>query len=276
VSGHCAGGLLLGFRDGRLDAREQRRVELHLGACARCRERYRQLERGAELAARLGPVAPPASTVARIEAALRSAKPAVRSRLRWRPLLAAAAAAALIVLVGLRLRAPSVTIEPAAGSPGSLEQIALAAYGDGGATRSLDLATGSAAEVRAWLRERGLSAALVAEHPQPDREAFRLQGVSDLSRPGLDAAAVRYLIDGEPAVLVTARQDQVPDAPAWGLFGKRVHARTAPGGAHLLTWSNSGKAYTLISKLPRRGERACLVCHADQRRRRLIESLAGS
>lgn len=275
MSGHCGGGLLLEFRDGRLDAREQRRVEQHLAGCARCRERLRGLERGAELAAQLGPVSPPASTVARIEAVLRSPKSAHRSRLRWRPLLAAAAATALIVLVGLRLRAPRVTIEAAAGSPGSLEEIALAAYGDGSAM-GLDLATDSAAEVRAWLRDRGLSAALVAEHPQPDQDAFRLQGVTDLSRPGLDAAAVRYLIDGEPAVLVTARQDQVPDAPAWGLLGKRVHARTAPGGAHLLTWSNSGKAYTLISKLPRRGERACLVCHADQRRRRLIESLAGS
>jgi hypothetical protein len=31
-----------------------------------------------------------------------------------------------------------------------------------------------------------------------------------------------------------------------------------------------------LDAVTKRGERACLVCHADPRRRRLIETLAGS
>ena len=86
-------------------------------------------------------------------------------------------------------------------------------------------------------------------------------------------AAVVYAVDGVPVVLVTARQRDVPDAPRWSLGGKRVHHRDV-AGAHLLTWSNSGKAYALVSELPRLGRDACLLCHADPRRRELIRSLA--
>jgi hypothetical protein len=86
--------------------------------------------------------------------------------------------------------------------------------------------------------------------------------------------AVWYAVDGRPVTLTVARQQDVPDGtPAWTLAGKRVRARRM--GAHnLLSWTNSGQSYVLVSDLPADGRRACFVCHTQAARRAVIERLA--
>jgi Putative zinc-finger len=304
---------MAGYLDNQLSPAESDRIGRHLRGCTRCQGRLREVAAGAELAARLDAVEPPAVTIARIEALLRTPPdPEMRSsppsawhlpgwsRLglagfwgsAWRlgrprlgrpgstghlapvshwPRLVWSVAALAGVVAAFWFWPARVSFEPASAPPGSLEQIALAAFRRGGPPAGQDLETDSPEAARAWLRVRGLSAALATER----RASFQLRGVTDVSRPGITAAAVRYAIDGQEAVLVTALASQVTDAPRWGVLGKRVRFQSTADGAKLLTWSNSGKAYTLVSRLGHRGEQACLICHTDARRQRLIARLAG-
>jgi hypothetical protein len=188
---------------------------------------------------------------------------------RW---LATAAAAACAGLLWLSQR-PSVAIELAPAAVGSLERIAIATHARVvGGEQPLALRTTSAGELRAWLGARGFSAALVSERPAEDGSRFQPVGVAPLGDAALPAAAVVYHVDGQPVVLVTARQADVPDAPEWTWHGKRVRYRRVGEGG-VLSWSNSGKAYALVSGLPHLGREACLLCHGDDARRRVIRSL---
>lgn len=269
---------LAAYRDGALPEDLRRLVERHLARCRRCRERATEVEAGRRHASALGGVALPEEAEERILAALRraageseeAAAPASpRHAWRW-----AAAATVALGLAFLAVRAvPDVTVVAAGGPPIPLEALALEAKArfETGAQRPEEV-TGSPAEVRDWLEARGLSAALADRRTGRDRDAFELVGASDVSRPGMTAAAVSYRVDGHPVLLVAARQDEVAGAPRWGLLGKRVLYREHRG-AKLLTWTNSGKAYTLVSDLPGLGQRACLLCHTDERRRRLVAEL---
>lgn len=273
---------LAAFGEGELPQAKRRRVEAHLARCPACRARMGEIERGLEAARTLGPVPVPAERRRRIERALGDPAAAQAAGARgggtspWRaPRWAVVAAAAGLALAALWLGARSrgVELEAATTPPGRLETLALAAHARlASGEPSLQLESSGPAEVRAWLARRGLSAALAEPRPPADAPIYRLAGATDLSRPGLTAAAVLYEVDGEPLVLVAARQEEVPEAPRWSPLGKRVRHRRV-GGTTLLTWTNSGKAYALVAA-PRRVQRGCLLCHTDERRRALARDLA--
>lgn len=271
--------LLAAYLDGELLPVERREVEEHLPGCRRCREALGRVRRGAELARELDVESLPAEAEERTWSAIREAIRAEEARegsrtfrrrtARW---AAAAAAAAVSIAVLAWWSSPRVEVERAQGPPTRLEEVALTARAERLEGAPLNFVTGSPEEARRWLEARGLSAALAVDRPRAERREIALEGAVDVSRPGLRAAAVSYRIDGHPVLLIAAREEAVPDAPRWGLFGKRVLYRR-DGGAKLLTWTNGGKAYTLISDLPELGQRACLICHTDAERRRLVRRL---
>jgi hypothetical protein len=143
-----------------------------------------------------------------------------------------------------------------------------------GAAR-LQIETDSVPQVRRWLRERtGLSASLAASRPAAERERYLLRGAAAVPADGFTAAAISYSVDSHPVTLLTARAKEVPASPPWGLFGKKVRYRLDPRtGTKVLTWTNSGQAYALVSDLPQLGQQACLVCHTDPARRQVIQTL---
>ena len=277
---------LAAFGEGELPEPKRRRVEAHLARCAACRARLADIERGLEAARALGPVPLPVERRRRIERLL--AVPAAWSepgrategrgaassrRVPRRAVAAAALAAAALAAVALWLGGRrGVEVEAATAPPGRLEALALSAHARLSAgERPLELISSSPTEVRAWLARLGLSAALAEQRPPADAARYRLAGATDLSRPGLAAAAVLYEVDGEPLVLVAARQEQVPEVPRWSPLGKRVRHRRV-GDTSVLTWTNSGKAYALAAAAPR-VQLGCLLCHTDERRRELARDL---
>ena len=270
---------LAAYCEGALPPARQARVAAHLERCARCRARAADVRRGLGLARQLGPVSPPAAVDAAVAAALRRAPAASAPRLRlpatrWRWAAAPAGGALAALLLLLSLSTARVELEPAPAGLGSLEELGLQAHSRlARGALPLDLESRSPAEIRNWLGARGLSAALVVDRPAADGDRFQPLGAAELRRGDRPAAAVVYAVDGQPVVLVTARQRDVPDAPRWSLLGKQVHYRET-AGPRVLTWSNSGKAYALVSGLPRLGLDGCLLCHADARRRELVRSLA--
>ena len=275
---------LAAFGEGELSEARRRRVEAHLARCAACRTRLAEIERGLAAARALGPVPLPAERRRRIERALAGRPvasapeparlPGAGAAPRRAPRWATAAAAAGLVAAALWLAGRrGVEVEAATSPPGRLEALALSAHARlSTGEPSLQLTSSSPTEVRAWLGRLGLSAALAERRPPADAASYRLAGATDLSRPGLTAAAVLYEVDRGPLVLVAARQEQVPEAPRWSPLGKKVRHRRI-GETSVLTWTNSGKAYALVAE-PQRVQRGCLLCHTDERRRELVEELA--
>ena len=83
-----------------------------------------------------------------------------------------------------------------------------------------------------------------------------------------------YRIDDLAVTLAVSKAADAPEAPHWSPLGKNVRTSVDPAsGAHVLTWRNAGKAYTLVSELPAGGLDACLICHTDAARRDLVKEL---
>ena len=62
-----------------------------------------------------------------------------------------------------------------------------------------------------------------------------------------------------------ARQRDIPDAPSAGIWSKRVTHRRDDRGVNTLTWTVGGGTYVLVAELDGYGQRACFICHTDDR-----------
>lgn len=275
---------LLELAEGSLPEAERARVERHLSHCASCREKAREIADGVELVRELAPRRLPPTRAETIRRALEEAPSGPEHRGRRLPAARAWAAAAAAVVIGLALlwtarsREPHVALRKATGPPTRFEQVARELHArlrDPDAP--LEFRSESGREVRRWVKEHtDLSASLADRRPPEDIERYRLRGASSVKLGDYSAAAVTFLVDSRPVTLLLTKQENVPDAPRWNFLGKRVRYRVEREGEtlKLLSWTNSGNAYTLVSELPGLGQRACLVCHTDPARRRLIEGLA--
>jgi anti-sigma factor RsiW len=267
--------LLLRAAEGSLDHARRSRLEAHLGTCAACRDEMARIERAIGALAtepRTGP------SEAGRQRLLLAARVGVSSRRVSHLLLAGAAATIAAVATGMFFAAARVRVVPAAGEPVPFEALALAAHRQlDGAAPELDLASGDAATIRDWLTANGYSAALPSERPGEREDAFRILGARAVETHEQRGAAIATRIDGRAVTLLVGREEEVSGIPAWSWLGKRLLVRRdSRTGAHLLSWRNSGKAYTLVTEDDERPERACLLCHVDTRRKRAIERVAGS
>lgn len=260
------------YADRALPPAEAAAVTQHLVQCEACRERVAGLERAIAAVGELGIVPIPPRRAAAMRRTLEDAPIGVE-RPRKRRLAAVVLAAAVVVcavagVLAVRHESRLVFLQ-ATGAPLAFEELALvehAALRDGSAP--LDIASADAPEVRRFLASHGQ---LVSLRPVGAEDRIALRGARLL--PGRTAAAVSYRIDGQPVTLVVTHGANVPEAPIWNALGKAVSTRRGAGPT-LLTWRNSGNAYTLVSELPGAGEKACFICHADPGRRRVIERAA--
>ena len=265
------------YADGALPPERAARVTAHVVACAACRADLATLERGVAAARSLEVVPLPPHRAAAIARTLAEA-PIGRERPRGSR--SSAALAAVLLLCGAALGARALVrarlhpaFLPAAGEPIAFERLALAAHEElrGGGAR-LEESSASAAELREFLAAHAIGVSLREQPPSP--VAFAGARVVRPASGGRAAVGlVSYLVDGRPTSLVVTRDSDVPEAPGWSRFAKRISLRRAHG-LTLLTWKNSGNAYTLVTELPGAGERACFACHTDPERRRVITEAA--
>jgi hypothetical protein len=237
----------------------------------RDRERLEALLAGA-----LGPESMPAERAAAIRAAIGTADLRPRPR-RWRWLPALAAAVLLVPAAAWwrAAQAPRLEATPPGQPVTGFERMALDLHERGAdEVEGAALRTASAEAARAWaLARTGVDVNLPSVRPAEDAGRFDLHAVQAVRYRGAPAVAVRYAVDGQPVTLAVARDEDVPDrSPAWTLAGKRIRAHTV-GGHNLLSWTNSGQSYVLVTDLPHAGRRACFVCHTQAARRRVIDRL---
>ncbi len=230
----------------------------------------------AGLARALGPARLPEDRAAAIRETLSTAEPRARRTPRWVAPVAAALLLAPAAALWHTSRAPRLDPAPPGQPPSAFERLALGLHErgvDGAPTPALP--TASAAAARAWARARtGVDVNLPAVRPAGDIGRFDLRAVAAVEHRGAPAAAVYYAVDGRPVTLAVARAADVADgAPAWTVAGKSIRSH-AVSGHNLLSWTNDGQSYVLVSDLPGDGRRACFVCHTQPARRRVIERLA--
>jgi anti-sigma factor RsiW len=262
---------LLGpYADGALPPPEAQPITEHLVSCAECRALLSELERGIS-AARSLPVGPlPQTRAAAMKRTLADAPIGVTRPKSRRHLWAALAAAVVLAAGGAFAivgRGPRFT--EARGAPIPLEELAWEEHHAllGGA--ALDFRSPSPDEVRAWLRSRDVRVGL-ASHRPGDSVAIEMLGAKVRPELGGPVGIVSYRVGSRPVTLVVTKEERVSGAPLWSPLGKRIAVRGA-GDVSLLTWKNSGNAYTLVSGA---GEKACFVCHSDPVRRGAIEAAA--
>jgi hypothetical protein len=262
--------------EGELAPEEARRIEAHLVRCERCRLERERIACGLSLARALAPATLPEDRADLIRHALRTALPEPRPRrLRWLVPAVAVLVLGLSVAFWRLSRAPRLDAAEPGEPPSSLEQLALSLHERGLAASPDTLLTDSPAEARSWaLARTRLSVNLAVARPAEDEGHFELRGAQAVDYRGATALGVWYSVDGERATLATARARDVPDhVAAWTLAAKSVRRR-AVGGSTLLSWTSSGQSYVLVSDLPAHGLRACLICHTQPARRRVIDRLA--
>jgi anti-sigma factor RsiW len=261
--------------EGDLSAEAARRVEQHIARCERCHAERDRIASGLALARELSPAALPEERADLIRRALKTTPARRRRRLRWLVPATALLVVALSAMLWSLSRAPRLRTAPPDEPPSSLEQLALGLHERGMAASPDTLVTDSVSEARAWALERtGLSVNLAVVRPAEDEGHFALQGAQAVGYRGSTALAVWYAVDGRHVTLATARAQDVPDhVAAWTLAAKSVRRRVV-GGSTLLSWTSSGQSYVLASDLPAPGLRACLLCHTQPARRRVIDRLA--
>ena len=103
---------------------------------------------------------------------------------------------------------------------------------------------------------------------------YSLEGARLVGFKGDYAASVAYQMRRRPITLVvTSNSAALP----WGgeeivSKGLKFHYDSIDG-LKVITWSDHGLTYALVSDLEERGQQSCLVCHAGAKDREFIESL---
>lgn len=262
---------LIAYSDGELVGEEKSAVEAHLRSCAACRQAYdheSSLE-GAIRQALARPAAPDGlrKRVERIAVA-RAAQP------RRGVLLAALAAAVAVLAVAVSLRAPS---RPASDRP-EFVSVAVDSHLRFAAGRlPLEVRSEKADEVSAFFGGRVPFHLTLPDYPvgPGEQKFYALEGGRLVALTGDYAAYVAYRMDGRPISLLAASADRVqPYGSQTVRSGALTFHQEAVAGLNVITWTDNGLTYALVSDLSISGERSCLVCHGAPSERSKIPGFA--
>ncbi len=272
---------LAAFAEHQLDASESVRVEAHLRACERCRTALEEVRRGIAFASELEAVPMPGELANRIRTSLeRGESPAASGQEagangRWMRV----AAGILLVLAGVALywqvNRPWARLREADSMPTAFERQGLEVHdllkrGE----MKVEFATSDEHEVWRWLgSQRAPITSLVANRSADERARFVPAGAAVRELAGGRASVIAYRIDGRPVTLMLAFEDDVLDAPSPGWWSKRVTHRRDRAGVNSLTWTVGGGTYVMVSELDGYGQRACFICHTDDKFQRPIMNL---
>lgn len=271
------------YLDGELIAEERRDFESHLADCPGCRA-WLDYERA--LATAVASSLPrPEPPLALRERVARLAQPAARP---LRHTLLAAAAVLAIVATGLvLLREATVGTAdergPVAASPLSPSPFVARAVDSHlrYASQRLPLEVRSAKpdEVSRFFEGRVPFHVTLPDYKEGPGEVkfYALEGGRLVSLEDDYVAYVAYRMEGRPISLLVASEARVKP---WGRETVRSGALTfhldAVSGLKVITWSDNGLTYALVSDLAVSGAKSCLVCHGAPEERPKLEGLGRS
>jgi anti-sigma factor RsiW len=283
---------MLRYIDHELTGRELEELSAHLRSCADCRAQLgeeqalsRLLRQSrplysspAELRGRVSlllnqsPVRnrPAGSLHARVEQSLRQLRV---EALRWIPRWRVLAAAILTITICLVL-VPHVTREVRAAS--YVETAVSTHQSYLGGDLPLGIRSDSPTVVTAWLAGKlPFDLRLPTSQIDAGTPAYRLTGAGLVSYKGCQAAVITYegshngkisLLVASSKYAVVAGGDEVNSA------GLTFHYRSQTG-FKVITWSNHGLSYALVSAISGSARESCMVCHENMPDKKNFKSL---
>jgi anti-sigma factor RsiW len=273
------------YLDDELQGEERRALEVHVAACAPCRARLEDERDLIAVMRQARPLyLPPDDLRSRI--ALSLAQSSAPSRpLASIPWWARAGARVWIAVAAILLLAFSAPLlwhlarrsgSPQAG-PSELALVAVEThqrYVRG--QLPLEIQSHSPEVVSGWFADKVPFNLKLPNYPEwPDQpKPYELEGARLIGFKQDYAAYVSYQMRQRPISLLvtseTAAQPSGGEVIAWQ--GLQFHF-DAINGWKVLTWSDQGLTYALVSDFEERGQASCIVCHPGPQDQRMFEGL---
>jgi anti-sigma factor RsiW len=281
-------GLLTLYLDDELRGNERANLEAHLPECETCAAIFaRELnflntirESGPlhvaspELRAKVEEILGEGKTVSRVPVAEQGPSRR-RSRFSW---LVAAAAGILVVLVPVLIwRIVRQIDTPAVGAPSSFAMMAADTHlRHMRGQLPLEMESGSPQEISNWFSNKVNFSVKLPNYQESSgqEKIYMLEGARLVGFQNDYAAYVAYRMRERHISLVITS-----DSVAHPSGGEVIPSRgltfhyNAIDGLKVITWSDRGLTYALVSDLEERGQQSCIVCHEGTKDRDFIEPL---
>ncbi|HET7292915.1 MAG TPA: zf-HC2 domain-containing protein [Vicinamibacteria bacterium] len=267
--------LVSAYLDGELVDEDRAAFEAHVRECEACRSSLEDERRVVQAVQRSLPLhQTPAGLRDRVDRLL--AAPLERARpAGWGTPLVVAASLVALALAGVALLQRSSAAPPRVAS-------AFAAVAADSHLRHargqlpLEVRSEAPAEVSAFFAGRVPFHLTLPDYPVDPgaRKPYHLVGGRLVAFQDDYMAFVAYRMDDRPISLLVTSEDRV--RPAGGSEvasgGLTFHFESV-SGLKVITWSDKGLTYALVSDLAVTGSRSCIVCHGSDEERRKIEGL---
>lgn len=261
---HEAEARLALYIDNELARSEAEDLEQHLDTCEKCHEAFEILRDVSDNIRAARPLYDtPLESEARIHEMIQARNRATRAE-RWRAIVAVAAA----FIAALILRPVNADGFPefAAGSH--------VRYANGAAP--LDVASSEPEAVSRWLAPRLPFHFKLPDYVnQPDSaKKYSLSGARLLQYGNADVAYLAYSMNRRPiSLLVTSASQVTPRGGQTFRTGGINFHFSSERGLRLITWSDRGLSYALVSDPGVTGAESCVICHGSSADRKKIGTL---
>ena len=274
-------GRLTLYLDNELQGEERGMVEAHLSECESCAALFTRELNFLNAVRESAPlhVAPPElrAKVQKIVsgvAAVPENRPRRASRVSW---LVAAAAVLLLLLLPLLIWRIKQSTAPSVRAPSSFALIAAETHLRH--TRGqlpLEVESENPQQISSWFMNKVNFSVKLPNYQESSGQdkLYTLEGARLVYYENEYAAYVAYKMKERPISLVITS-----DSVARPSGGEEIQARgltfhyNAIDGLKVLTWSDRGLTYALVSDLEERGQQSCIVCHEGTKDRDLLEPL---
>ena len=274
-------GRLTLYLDDELQGEERGMVEAHLSDCESCAALFARelnflnaIRKGAPFH-----VAPPElrAKVEKIlsqERVVEESRPRRASRMSW--LVAAAAVLLLLLLPVLVWRVYKQSNAPAVNASTFALMAAETHLRHVRGQLPLEMESGSPQQISSWFLNKVNFSVKLPNYQESSGQdkLYTLEGARLVNYQSDYAAYVAYRMKDRPISLVITS-----DSVARPYGGEEIQARgltfhyNAIDGLKVLTWSDRGLTYALVSDLEERGQQSCIVCHEGTKDRDLLEPL---
>jgi len=259
-------GRLTLYLDDELQGTERATVEAHLSDCESCAAIFAResdflatVREGGRLH-----VAPPELRV-KVEEILGQNRPQTRSRFSWMVAAAAVLLVLLLPVVVWRVFKQKDNSQVAAGPACSFALLAVETHlRHMRGQLPLEIETGNPQQISSWFVNKVNFSVKLPNYQESSgqEKLYVLEGARLVTFRNDYAAYVAYQMKDRPISLVITSASVVEPTGGEEIAagGLKFHYN-AIDGLKVLTWSDRGLTYALVSDLEERGQQSCIVCH---------------
>ena len=266
------------YLDNELQDDERVAIEAHVQSCASCKTFVEKELAFLNAIRGSGPLrTAPAELKTKVSAVVSGSKRAVRSRSRLRWIVPIAAALLVLVTPVVIWRVMRQSNRPANGGPSAFALMAVESHlRHMRGQLPLEFESNNPQEISTWFANKvnfNVKLPSYQESSGQDK-VYTLEGARLVGYEKDYAAYVAYRMKERPISLVITS-----DSVAKPSGGEQIASRglkfhyNSIDGFKVITWSDRGLTYALVSDLDERGQQSCIVCHQGTKDQDFIEPL---